>query len=163
MFKGTPYKNYGNIYSIAAGLEGNNGIILPPDKAIFSALCGVLSLDDVSTQKRILKDEPFKFSRNSLELFRQNDLEYFIDVFSSAMINVSDDKMFFNGLHENLKLEYMARNLNPVYNKRNGVRLSAEKTRREYFPTTVFFERRHYEKLGDSGILLLVLEEMNQR
>lgn len=162
MTHGIPYQKFDNIYSIAAGLKGDNGILLSPNRAIFSALCTVLSLEDISTQKRILKDEPFRFFLDVIEEFGENNLEYFIDVFTEAKGNVSKNGLYFQDWSKDSQLEYMNRELNPSYDRKNCIRLASAKTRREYFPTTVFFENRHYKKDINSGILLMFLEEMNR-
>lgn len=141
-----PFHEQHTIYDIALGREDEQGRRLAPKRAIFSAICSVLSLDDEGRRREILGEQPHAFAQEKLRNFAAGELEYFTGAWteSEGMSRHPPGRTLFVELPLEQQLEYMKDRLAERVNLANtGIRLASAHTRRAYFPVTLDFVREH--------------------
>lgn len=154
MKKGYPYRNYSNIYEIAAGAKGQDGVLLSPNRAIYSAICSVLSIPEEFEGRKIelLGETPYDFSQEMYNAFQKGKIEPFLDIVSEAswISYNNSEEVKRNHIRERMeKSPSMANNF------------VAAKVRREYFPTSQEFQDSHYLGMDiNSGITRIIAEEL---
>ncbi len=141
-----PFHDQQTIYDIALGREDEQGRRLTPKRAIFSALCSVLSLDDEGRQQEILGEQPYAFAKEKLRHFAAGRFEHFTEVWTEAegMSRHPPDRTLFVELPLEQQLEYMKDRLSrKIDTTHTGIRLASAHTRQAYFPVTLDFVREH--------------------
>ncbi len=142
------YSKYNNIYEIAAGLEGTDGLLLSPRRAIFTAITGVLSLHDKKRKEELLGQDAYEYAKKVASRYDARDMEFFIDVLTEAKGGVyhGGDMNPFIRWDKEEQLEYMERevfNKTDLWHPHVKNRFVAAKTREAYFPATKEFYELH--------------------
>lgn len=160
------------IYEIATWLEDTNWNLLSPNRAIFSALCGIISNYDEDKQKKVLWEDIYSNMKILEHLTKTEEtlFENFMDVAPSVLVcthtpwSMQTIVWDIHGFDDiGLKQipiytnEQRKKSLQEFWKKENcRKRLIAEKLRIEFFPTTPEFKESHYAHM-DKNIWLTKL------
>ncbi len=143
MSKGVPYAEYQSVYNIACGLEDREGNLLTPDRAISSALRGVLTLDSEKRKKELLGEEAYGRAEELANFLQGGNLEPFLGVCPEAHLTLYS-------AHNAKRMEELKR---IAQNPQKYYKLIAATLRREFFPTTEDFKSAHYLQMDQKMFL----------
>lgn len=96
-----PYSKYSSIYDIACGMKGEKGFLLSANRAIFAAICGVLSVRDETRKQELLGYEAYKEYREILNTYDlRSSAEQLRKEYFATSEKFENDHYLSNGINE---------------------------------------------------------------